>query len=42
MEEDSHPPGYVKAAADGSGPAVGTLEDASGLALGRGTDGECR
>ncbi|WP_329112595.1 extracellular catalytic domain type 2 short-chain-length polyhydroxyalkanoate depolymerase [Streptomyces sp. NBC_01353] len=32
--------GYVKAAADGSGPAVGTLEDSSGLALGRGTDGK--
>ncbi|MFD5371866.1 PHB depolymerase family esterase [Streptomyces sp. NPDC127103] len=31
--------GYVKAAADGSGAAVGTLEDAYGLALGRGTDG---
>ncbi|MFD3335692.1 PHB depolymerase family esterase [Streptomyces sp. NPDC058700] len=31
--------GYVKAAADGSGAAVGTLEDVSGLALGRGTDG---
>ncbi|MFF3320058.1 poly(3-hydroxybutyrate) depolymerase [Streptomyces sp. NPDC003035] len=30
--------GYVKAAADGSGPAVGTLEDTYGLALGRGTD----
>ncbi|MEV5971396.1 PHB depolymerase family esterase [Streptomyces sp. NPDC051921] len=32
--------GYVKAAADGSGPAVGTLEDTYGLALGRGTDGK--
>ncbi|MFD8644659.1 PHB depolymerase family esterase [Streptomyces zaomyceticus] len=32
--------GYVKAAADGSGAAVGTLEDLSGLALGRGTDGK--
>ncbi|MFC8763237.1 PHB depolymerase family esterase [Streptomyces sp. NPDC057193] len=32
--------GYVKAAADGSGAAVGTLEDVSGLALGRGTDGK--
>ncbi|MFE2561138.1 PHB depolymerase family esterase [Streptomyces sp. NPDC059352] len=31
--------GYVKAAADGSGAAVGTLEDLYGLALGRGTDG---
>ncbi|WP_137991574.1 extracellular catalytic domain type 2 short-chain-length polyhydroxyalkanoate depolymerase [Streptomyces vilmorinianum] len=30
--------GYVKAAADGSGAAVGTLEDTYGLALGRGTD----
>ncbi|MFI8287791.1 poly(3-hydroxybutyrate) depolymerase [Streptomyces sp. NPDC085614] len=32
--------GYVKAAADGSGAAVGTLEDTYGLALGRGTDGK--
>ncbi|MFE7409718.1 extracellular catalytic domain type 2 short-chain-length polyhydroxyalkanoate depolymerase [Streptomyces laurentii] len=32
--------GYVKAAADGSGAAVGTLEDLYGLALGRGTDGK--
>ncbi|MFJ3903604.1 poly(3-hydroxybutyrate) depolymerase [Streptomyces sp. NPDC090025] len=32
--------GYVKAAADGSGPAVGTLEDLYGFALGRGTDGK--
>ncbi|KQX46199.1 MULTISPECIES: PHB depolymerase family esterase [unclassified Streptomyces] len=31
--------GYVKAAADGSGASVGTLEDLYGLALGRGTDG---
>ncbi|MGW8887184.1 extracellular catalytic domain type 2 short-chain-length polyhydroxyalkanoate depolymerase [Streptomyces sp. NPDC055749] len=31
--------GYIKAAADGSGPGVGTLESSSGLALGRGTDG---
>ncbi|MGG8405924.1 extracellular catalytic domain type 2 short-chain-length polyhydroxyalkanoate depolymerase, partial [Streptomyces sp. 12297] len=31
--------GYVKAAADGSGAAVGTLEDAYGLAVGRGSDG---
>ncbi|MFI8823622.1 PHB depolymerase family esterase [Streptomyces sp. NPDC053431] len=31
--------GYVKAAADGSGAAVGTLEDLYGFALGRGTDG---
>lgn len=30
--------GYVKANADGSAPAVGTLEAYSGLALGRGTD----
>lgn len=30
--------GYVKAAADGSGAAVGPLEDSYGLALGRGTD----
>lgn len=32
--------GYVKAAADGSGAAVGTLEDTYGLALGKGTDGK--
>ncbi|MEU8543922.1 PHB depolymerase family esterase [Streptomyces sp. NPDC048717] len=32
--------GYVKAAADGSGAAVGTLRDLYGLALGRGTDGK--
>jgi hypothetical protein len=32
--------GYVKATADGSAPVVGTLEDSSGLALGRGTDGK--
>ncbi|MFH8727694.1 extracellular catalytic domain type 2 short-chain-length polyhydroxyalkanoate depolymerase [Streptomyces termitum] len=31
--------GYVKAAADGSGPAVGTLKGLYGLALGRGADG---
>ncbi|UQX00008.1 PHB depolymerase family esterase [Streptomyces sp. RerS4] len=31
--------GYVKAASDGSGAAVGTLEATYGLALGRGTDG---
>ncbi|MCT4351923.1 poly(3-hydroxybutyrate) depolymerase [Streptomyces sp. Je 1-79] len=31
--------GYVKAAADGTGAAVGPLEDSYGLALGRGTDG---
>ncbi|MFJ3581893.1 poly(3-hydroxybutyrate) depolymerase [Streptomyces sp. NPDC090127] len=30
--------GYVKAATDGAGPAVGPLEDTYGLALGRGTD----
>ncbi|MDT9686896.1 PHB depolymerase family esterase [Streptomyces sp. P9(2023)] len=32
--------GYVKAAADGTGAAVGPLEDTYGLALGRGTDGK--
>ncbi|MET9954269.1 PHB depolymerase family esterase [Streptomyces sp. NPDC006339] len=32
--------GYVKAAADGSGAAVGTLEDAYGFAVGRGSDGK--
>ncbi|MET9438355.1 PHB depolymerase family esterase [Streptomyces sp. NPDC006551] len=31
--------GYVKAATDGSGATVGTMEDGYGLALGRGTDG---
>ncbi|MET9963439.1 PHB depolymerase family esterase [Streptomyces sp. NPDC006326] len=31
--------GYVKAAADGSAAALGTLEDLYGLALGRGGDG---
>ncbi|WP_434597663.1 extracellular catalytic domain type 2 short-chain-length polyhydroxyalkanoate depolymerase [Streptomyces sp. A5-4] len=30
--------GYVKAAADGSGAEVGTLESSSGLAVGRGSD----
>jgi hypothetical protein len=35
--EDSND-GYVKANADGSAPAVGTLEALSGLAIGRGTD----
>ncbi|HET6782898.1 MAG TPA: PHB depolymerase family esterase [Pseudoxanthomonas sp.] len=37
--EDSND-GYVKANADGSAPAVGTLEAYSGLALGRGVDGK--
>lgn len=37
--EDSND-GYVKANADGSAPAVGTLEAYSGLALGRGADGK--
>ncbi|MBB5208314.1 extracellular catalytic domain type 1 short-chain-length polyhydroxyalkanoate depolymerase [Chiayiivirga flava] len=32
--------GYLKAAADGSGVAIGTLESSMGLALGRGTDGK--
>ncbi|MDI3418744.1 extracellular catalytic domain type 2 short-chain-length polyhydroxyalkanoate depolymerase [Streptomyces luteolus] len=32
--------GYIKAAADGSGQAVGTRENSYGLALGRGTDGK--
>ncbi|SOD50898.1 extracellular catalytic domain type 1 short-chain-length polyhydroxyalkanoate depolymerase [Pseudoxanthomonas wuyuanensis] len=32
--------GYVKANADGSAPAIGTLEPYSGLALGRGSDGK--
>lgn len=31
--------GYIKAAGDGSSPAVGTLENTSGLALGRESDG---
>ena len=30
--------GYIKANADGSGPALGTLESSMGLALGRGSD----
>ena len=32
--------GYVKANADGSSPAVGTLESSYGLAIGRGVDGK--
>lgn len=32
--------GYVKAAANGTSPAVGTLESSLGLAIGRGTDGK--
>ena len=32
--------GYVKAAANGTAPAVGTLESSLGLAIGRGTDGK--
>lgn len=32
--------GYVKAAANGSGAAVGTLESSYGLAIGRGSDGK--
>ncbi|WP_051338456.1 hypothetical protein [Streptomyces flavidovirens] len=32
--------GYVKASATGAGPAVGTLEDTYGLAVGRGSDGQ--
>ncbi|MEV6654653.1 PHB depolymerase family esterase [Streptomyces sp. NPDC051219] len=32
--------GYIKAAADGSGAALGTLEDSYGLAVGRGSDGK--
>jgi poly(hydroxyalkanoate) depolymerase family esterase len=32
--------GYVKAAANGTTPAVGTLESSLGLAIGRGTDGK--
>ena len=32
--------GYVKAAANGTTPAVGTLESTLGLAIGRGTDGK--
>ena len=31
--------GYIKAGADGSGPALGTLEGTYGLAVGRGADG---
>ncbi|HET6636633.1 MAG TPA: PHB depolymerase family esterase, partial [Streptomyces sp.] len=36
--DDAHD-GYVKAAADGSGASVGTLESSYGLAIGRGADG---
>lgn len=32
--------GYIKAAGDGSGPAVGAYEGTYGLAVGRGTDGK--
>ncbi len=32
--------GYIKANADGSSPAIGTLESSFGLALGRGSDGK--
>ncbi len=32
--------GYVKAAANGTSPAIGTLESSMGLAIGRGTDGK--
>lgn len=32
--------GYVKAAANGTSPAIGTLESSLGLAIGRGTDGK--
>ncbi|MBP6749159.1 MAG: PHB depolymerase family esterase [Xanthomonadaceae bacterium] len=32
--------GYVKAAVNGTAPAVGTLESSMGLAIGRGTDGK--
>jgi poly(hydroxyalkanoate) depolymerase family esterase len=32
--------GYVKAAANGASPALGTLESSLGLAIGRGTDGK--
>jgi poly(hydroxyalkanoate) depolymerase family esterase len=37
--DDAHD-GYVKAAADGSGASVGTLESSYGLASGRGADGQ--
>ncbi|MFE6128064.1 PHB depolymerase family esterase [Streptomyces sp. NPDC056437] len=39
LESTDAQDGYIKAAADGSGPSVGTLETTYGLALGRGSDG---
>ncbi|MCU7824131.1 PHB depolymerase family esterase [Kitasatospora sp. DSM 101779] len=39
LTDDTARDGYVKAAADGGSPAVGTLADSLGLAVGRGTDG---
>lgn len=39
LTDDTARDGYVKAAADGSSPALGTLADTLGLAVGRGTDG---
>ncbi|GJF29789.1 hypothetical protein KNE206_24890 [Kitasatospora sp. NE20-6] len=39
LTDDTARDGYVKAAADGSSPALGTLADSLGLAVGRGTDG---
>ncbi|GAA0675157.1 hypothetical protein GCM10010193_30170 [Kitasatospora atroaurantiaca] len=40
LADDTTLDGYVKAAADGSSPAVGTLSGSLGLAVGRGTDGK--
>ncbi|MFJ8040710.1 PHB depolymerase family esterase [Kitasatospora sp. NPDC096147] len=39
LPDDTTRDGYVKANADGSSPAVGTLAGTLGLAVGRGTDG---
>ncbi|MER5640814.1 PHB depolymerase family esterase [Kitasatospora sp. NPDC002227] len=39
LADDTAHDGYVKAAADGSSPSVGTLADYLGLAVGRGADG---
>ncbi|KQV18659.1 MULTISPECIES: PHB depolymerase family esterase [unclassified Kitasatospora] len=40
LTDDTSRDGYVKANADGSAPAVGTLAGSLGLAVGRGTDGK--
>ncbi|MGW2169561.1 extracellular catalytic domain type 1 short-chain-length polyhydroxyalkanoate depolymerase [Streptomyces sp. NPDC001705] len=40
LANDDNRDGYVKAGADGAGPAVGTLESLYGLGVGRGADGK--